>query len=146
MPDILDPFERALERASESPFWTLKAVPLVSAQLSVLIPLRDQDLLFTPEGRPEPILTPELIHRYSDLVSLKWLAFTLQQSNEAGELKRTTYDARRARTYRPVPLDALGAYLAGYTIDLDDEMHDFPIAHYNLHTGIGDLILKLMKS
>lgn len=135
----------ALERSDESPFWSQKVIPLAHAILSVTVPLRDQGLLFDPEGNPVQTLTPEQVLRWCDLVSLKTLAFILQQSNETGTLVRTRHAAEDAERYAAVDLSDLGSYLGGYMIDLEDETADFPIAHYNLHIGIADVLAKLMQ-
>jgi hypothetical protein len=135
----------SLEHANESPFWAQKVLPLAHAVLSVLVPLRDQGLLFDPEGDPQASLTPALLLRWCDLVSLKTLAFTLQKSNEAGRLMRTSYGSSDAEAFIPVDLTDLGTYLSGYMVNLENEALDFPIAHYNLHTGIAGVLEKLMK-
>lgn len=145
MPTITSALQSSLDHANESPFWALKVMPLATAVLSVLVPLRDQRLLFNPEGVPQEELTPELVSRWCDLVSLKTLAFTLQKSNESGRLERTKYDAADAERYGTIDLAALGNYLGSYTVNLEDEALDFPIAHYNLHIGIADALAKLMK-
>ncbi len=141
---IIAVFETALKSSTESPIWTEKAIPLSEAVLSVLIPLREQQLLFTPEGKPEASLTPELFLRYCDLANLKWLAFTLQKSNDAARLERTKYTSDEAARYQPMDLDRLGSYLSRYTVNLEDEWQDFPIANYNLHIGVSDLLKKLI--
>lgn len=137
--------QAALERTDEAPFWALKTMPLAEALLSVLVPLREQHLLFTPEGDPQAELTPELLLAWSDLVSLKALAFTLQQSNDKGRLERTKYPEKEAGRYRAIDLSHLGRYLGGYTVNLENEALDFPIAHYNLHIGIAGALAKLMR-
>ena len=142
---IENALKAALRHTNESPFWSEKALPLAHAVLSVCVPLRDRGLLFDPEGNLQATLTPELVLRWCDLVSLKTLAFTLQKSNDAGTLLRTKLDETLARRYAPVDLSALGSYLSGYTVNLENEALDFPIAHYNLHTGIADVLQKLMK-
>jgi hypothetical protein len=142
---ILSVLEAALKTSNESPIWTEKVIPLSDAILSVLIPLRDQDLLISPEGVSEATLTPELFVRYCDLVNLKWLAFTLQQSNESGSLERTKLPTEKTTQYQEMDLSTLGAYLSLQTVNLEDEWLDFPIAHYNLHIGVGDLIKKLLS-
>lgn len=142
---IEDALKAALEHANESPFWSQKVLPLSHAILSVCVPLRDQHLLFDPEGNPQQTLTPQLLLRWCDLLSLKTLAFILQQSNEAGELVRTHYDRESAMRYKPIDLSTLGSYLSSYTVNLENESLDFPIAHYNLHTGIADVLSKLMR-
>ncbi len=141
---IVAALEAALQRSDESPFWRVKVTPLVRTLLSVLLPLRDQRLLFTPEGKPETELTPELMLRWCDLVSLRHLAFTLQRSNQSGRLERTRHDAGSAAAYRSVDLEQLGSYLSSYSVDLRNEFADFPITHYNLHVGIADALRKLL--
>lgn len=142
---IENALKAALERTDETPFWKEKSLPLAHAILSVALPLRDQGLLFDPEGNPRTVLTPELVLRWCDLVSLKTLAFTLQKSNDAGQLLRTKLETEQSKRYRPVDLSALGSYLSGYAVNLENEALDFPIAHYNLHTGIAGVLQKLMK-
>ncbi len=141
---IISVLETALKSSNESPIWVEKAIPLSNAILSVLIPLREQNLLFTPEGDPQESLNRELFIRYCDLANLKWLAFTLQKSNDKGTLERTKYSAEQTAQYKMIELGELGSYLSGYTVNLEDEWQDFPIANYNLHIGVTDLIKKLI--
>lgn len=133
-----------LKTRNESPFWSDKVVPFTDAILSVLIPLRDQNLLFTPEGDPVDELRPELFFAWSDFVSLKTLAFTLAKSNEAGKLLRTKLDDEACQKYEAIALDDLGKYLSRYTVNLEDESLDFPIANYNLHQGVSNVIKSLL--
>lgn len=141
---ITEAMAAALKRSDEAPFWSEKALPLAHAALSVLVPLRDRHLLFTPEGKPASKLTPELLLRWCDLMCLKSLAFTLKKSNQRQILHGTKYDDTEASGYKAVDLDVLNAYLAGYSVDLHNEFADFPITHYNLHIGISDVIKKLL--
>ena len=141
---IVSVLEVALKSSNESPIWTEKVIPLSDAILSILIPLREQGLLVTPEGNPEDALTKELFLRYCDLVNLKWLAFTLQQSNDSGKLERTKRLTEQTDKYEETDLGILGGYLSLQTVNLEDEWLDFPIANYNLHIGVSDLIKKLL--
>lgn len=143
--DILAAMQGALERSDESPFWAEKVMPLGGALLSVLLPLRERGLLFDPEGVPHDNLTPELFLRWCDLMCLKHLAFTLQASNRSGTLKRTKYTPQKSAEYQAIDLETLGSYLNSYSVDLDNEFADFPITHYNLHTGIAGVIRNLLK-
>lgn len=142
--EIIQTIDAALKEADEAPFWAEKTIPFCRAILSVLLPLREQDLLFTPEGKPQTMMTPELFLRWCDLVSLKTLAFILQQSNSSGTLERTDYEQARCAAYAPIDLETLGSYLSSYMVDLENEYSDFPIAHYNLHTGITGVIKNLL--
>jgi hypothetical protein len=137
---ILASVSLALKNSNEAPFWAEKTVPFVNAVLSVLIPLREQNLLYTPEGRVSETLTPALFIKWCDLVSLKLLAFNIQESNAAATLLKTQYDSQKASQYEPIDLEVLGSYLSGYMINLEYKEQDFPIAHYNLHTGITTVI------
>lgn len=135
----------ALDRSDEAPFWQQKTLPFIEAVLSVLIPLREQKLLFDPEGNPQEELTPHLLLRWCDLLSLKTLAFILAKSNEEGKLIRTKISPEAARHYVPVDLEILEKYLSGYSVNLRDEWVDFPITNYNLHIGITSLITKILE-
>lgn len=139
---ILGAVSTALDRSDEAPFWRQKSLPFCEAVLSVLIPLRDQNLLFDPEGRAHAELSPKLFIRWCDLLSLKTLAFTLAKSNNEGKLLRTYIDTD---TYQPIDLEILGKYLSGYTVNLIDEWVDFPITNYNLHIGMTSLLTKILE-
>ncbi|MDP3465626.1 MAG: hypothetical protein Q8R86_07650 [Sulfuricurvum sp.] len=139
---ILAAVSATLERSDEAPFWAQKTLPYCKAILSVLIPLREQNLLFDPEGKAAGELTPELFLRWCDLMSLKTLAFTLAKSNNEGKLVRTKITST---VYHPVDLEILGTYLSSYTVNLIDENLDFPTRNYNLHIGITALIEKILK-
>ena len=141
---IVEIIDKELKTRNESPFWSDKVVPFSRAILSVLIPLRDSDLLFTPEGEYIDTLTPELFLDWSDFLSLKTLAFTLAHSNEANKLVRTKLDAKKCENYTPIDLSELGTYLSRYTVNLENESLDFPIANYNLHQGVSNVIKSLL--
>ena len=133
-----------LAKRNESPFWKDKVVPFSQAILSVLIPLRDQGLLFNPQGQKETFLTPELFLEWNDFVSLKTLAFTLQKSNEQGILLRTSLSEDAVKTYQEIDLKLLGDYLSKYSVNLEYENLDFPISNYNLHQGVSNVIKSLL--
>jgi len=141
---ILEVLETELATRNESPFWTDKVIPFSQAILSVLIPLRDANMLFNPTNNKIEELTPELFFEWSDFVSLKTLAFTIQKSNVAGELLRTNLDTSTCREYKEIDLKMLGDYLARYTVNLEDESLDFPISNYNLHQGVSNVIKSLL--
>ncbi len=119
-----------LEKRNEQEFWGQKVVPFSEAILSILIPLRDTNKLFDPEGVSVNELTPELFFKWSDFVSLKSLAFKIQKSNT--ELKTD------------IDLDILSDYLGSYNVNLNDELLDFPISSYNLHQGVSNVIKSLL--
>lgn len=133
-----------LKTRNESPFWADKVVPFSHAILSILVPLREKGILFNPENKPEEKLTPELFFEWQDFLSLKTLAFTIQKSNDSGKLERTQLDADTCAKYEKIDLTLLGDYLAHYTVNLEDELLDFPISNYNLHQGVSNVIKSLL--
>ena len=142
--DIVTVIANELEARNESPFWADKVAPFSRAILSVLVPLRENSLLFDAQGVAKKELTPELFLEWSDFVSLKTLAFTIQKSNSAGKLLRTSLDDAECERYEEIDLELLGAYLSRYSVNLEDEFLDFPIANYNLHQGVSSVIKSLL--
>ena len=142
--DITTALDITLQSRNESPFWTDKAIPFTKAVLSILIPLREQDLLFNPEGKYQETLSPELFLEWMDFVSLKMLAFTIQASNDISKLVRTSIDEQKCLTYKPIEIETLAAYLTNYNVNTLDEKLDFPIANYNVHQGVKNVIISLL--
>jgi len=142
--NIVNVITTELETRNESPFWAEKVEPFSTAILSVLVPLRDAGMLFDAQGNAVDKLSPELFLEWNDFVSLKMLAFTIQKSNAASELLRTNLDKEACKEYEEIDLKLLGDYLAHYTVNLEDELLDFPIAHYNLHQGVSNVIKSLL--
>ena len=141
--ELLKLYEEALENSEEEDFWKEKILPYIDAVLSVLFPLRDQKLLFTPEGRVVEKIDKEFFYRWSDLVCLRTMAFILEESNSKGELVRTSY---KDASYKKIDLQILGEYLNSYRVNLTDEDNlDFPVANYNLHTGMLTTIKTLIS-
>ncbi len=48
--EILEVLEDKLRKSEEPEFWKEKILPFTEAILSILIPLKEQNLLFNPEG------------------------------------------------------------------------------------------------
>jgi len=141
---IVNTIETELKTRNESPFWADKVVPFSRAILSILVPLREQNLLFTPEGTKTEELTPKLFLEWMDFMSLKGLAFTIQKSNAADTLLRTSIGEDECAKYEVIDLSYLGDYLAKYSVNLTDENLDFPISNYNLHQGVKNVINTLL--
>ena len=123
--EILENIEEKLKKSDEADFWKEKIIPYSEAILSVLLPLKEQNLLFSPEGKIVNSLDSELFYRWSDLVCLKTLAFTIQQSNEQNKLLRTDY---KNVDYKTIDLEKLGIYLSSNKVNLvDEDSLDFTI-------------------
>lgn len=129
---IVEVITTELKKRNESPIWAEKVPPFTSAILSILIPLRDRGILFDPQEKPQEILTPELFLEWSDFVSLKMLMFKIARENGVGE------------RFDGIATDELASYLSRYSVNLEDEMQDFPIANYNLHQGVSNVIKSLL--
>ena len=141
--EIVSLLEEAVIKRNESPLWREKVAPFSSAILSVLLPLAHQGLLFNPEGSKEEKLTLELFLRWCDFVSLKMLYFTLKQSNDAKELQRTKLEKEAVKNYQSIDLEELENYLLLNNVNTKNEVYDFPIATYNLHLGVANVIKSL---
>ena len=140
--EIISTFVAALEKSDEAPFWKEKITPFIDAILSVLLPLNKQKLLFTPEGKKAEKLDIELFLKWCDLISLRTIAFILEESNEKKTLVRTDY---KVSEYTLIDLEILASYLNSYRVNLSDESNlDFPVSNYNLHIGMITVIKKLM--
>lgn len=137
--------QEALDASQESDFWKKSLIPATKTILATLLSLQSQGLLFTPEGKPLKQLTLTELLRWYDLVSLKSLAFILDQSNQAQKLLRTTYTEEQAARFTPLSLEALSAHLIQYSIALDDELADFPNRFYVQHQELGHIVNRLMK-
>jgi len=120
--EILNILDAELQKRNESPIWREKVVPFTQAILSILIPLRDEKRLFDPEGKDVDELTPELFFAWSDFVSLKMLFFKVQN----------------------VDKKVLKDYLYKNGVDIENESLDFPIATYNLHQGVSNVIKSIL--
>lgn len=141
--EILENIEEKLKKSDEADFWKEKILPFCEATLSVLIPLKEQNLLFTPEGKIVMSLDSLLFYRWSDLVCLKTLAFIIEQSNEQNKLVRTEY---KNVEYKTINLEKLGVYLSSNKINLvDEDSLDFPLSIYNIHQGMITVIKNLFK-
>lgn len=141
--EILDILDEKLKQSDEPDFWKEKTVPYAKAVLSVLFPLKEQNLLFNPEGKIIENLDSELFFRWADLVCLRTLAFIIEQSNNSQQLSRTEY---KDVIYKAIDLEILGSYLSSNRINLTDEDNlDFPMATYNFHTAMTTIIKNLLS-
>ncbi len=141
--EILEILKDRLEKSDEADFWKEKIIPYTDAILSILIPLKEQDLLFNPEGKILNELDSNLFFRWSDLVCLRILYFIIKQSNEKNKLQRTEH---KDKDYKEIDIEKLETYLLSNRINVTDEdILDFPISTYNLHIGVNSIIKNLLK-
>ncbi|MBU0925665.1 hypothetical protein KKG81_12315 [bacterium] len=141
--EILEVLEDKLKKSEEPEFWKEKILPFTESILCVLLPLKEQNLLFNPEGEIVNTIDSELFYRWSDLVCLKTLAFIIQESNEKNTLVRTDY---KSVDYKVINLEKLGVYLSSNRVNIiDEDSLDFPLSVYNLHQGMVTIIKNLLK-
>jgi hypothetical protein len=141
--EILEVLEDKLKKSEEPDFWKEKILPFTESILCVLLPLKEQNLLFNPEGEIVNTIDSELFYRWSDLVCLKTLAFIIQESNEQNTLVRTDY---KNVDYKVINLEKLGVYLSSNRVNIiDEDSLDFPLSVYNLHQGMVTIIKNLLK-
>ena len=141
--EILEVLKDKLKKSEEPDFWKEKIIPFTEAILSVLLPLKEQNILFNPEGQIVNTIDSELFFRWSDLVCLKTLAFVIQESNEKNELVRTDY---KNVEYKVINLEKLGVYLSSNRVNIiDEDSLDFPMSIYNLHQGMVTIIKNLLN-
>ena len=141
--EIIKVLEDKLKNSEEPDFWKEKIIPFTEAILSVLLPLKEQNILFNPEGQIVNTIDSELFFRWSDLVCLKTLAFVIQESNEKNELVRTDY---KNVEYKVINLEKLGVYLSSDRVNIiDEDSLDFPMSIYNLHQGMVTIIKNLLN-
>ena len=141
--EIIKVLEDKLKNSEEPDFWKEKIIPFTEAILSVLLPLKEQNILFNPEGQIVEEINSELFYRWTDLVCLKTLAFILQESNEKNTLVRTDYNNVK---YSYIDLEKLGTYLSSNRVNIiDEDSLDFPMSIYNLHKGMITIIKNLLN-
>ena len=141
--EIIKVLEDKLKNSEEPDLWKEKIIPFTEAILSVLLPLKEQNILFNPEGQIVNTIDSELFFRCSDLVCLKTLAFVLQESNEKNTLVRTDYNNVK---YSYIDLEKLGTYLSSNRVNIiDEDSLDFPMSIYNLHQGMITIIKNLLN-
>ncbi len=140
---FLNNLKQNLDAAHDSPFWKEKLMPAVITILDVLQLLDKQGLLINPEGKKVDSFTLDDLKRWFDLVSLKSLLFTLDESNIAGQLKRSKLSADETKNYQSISIDNLAKHLHQYGISLKDELDDFPNRFYVQHMELGNMLQRL---
>lgn len=142
--EVLRVLAEKLNNSDEADFWKEKIIPYVRIILTLLFPLKEEKLLFTPEGEKVDILDSELFFRWADLVCLRVLYFIIKQSNEENQLLRTKY---QNKNYKFINVEEVENYLLQNRINITNEdTLDFPVATYNLHIGINSIIKNLFNN
>lgn len=121
--EITDIIGNMLDTSGDNAFWSGRAITAMKALLSILVPLRDMGLLWTPDNKKAPILTFSVLNEWlGDLQSLKTLYFTIKRSNEVGFLdKLDVFSEEEAQKYKPIDYKRLQNYLASVYLNIHDE-------------------------
>lgn len=80
--EISDIIGNMLEQGGDNAFWSGRALAMMKGLLSVLIPLKDNNLLFTPDGKRVDLLTFSLLQEWIADINLKKLYFTVKVANK----------------------------------------------------------------
>ena len=121
--EITDIIGNMLDTSGDNAFWSGRAITAMKALLSILVPLRDMGLLWTPDNKKAPILTFSVLNEWlGDLQSLKTLYFTIKRSNELGYLdKLDVFTEEEVNRYKPIDYKRLQNYLASVYLNIHDE-------------------------
>jgi hypothetical protein len=118
--DVIDIIGTMLDTSGDNAFWSGRALIMMKGLLSLLIPLRDADLLFDPQGNKVNVLTFSEIMRWIDLQNLKELYFTIRESNDLGYLDVDGMTSEEKKRYPDsgVSIDRLEGYLTSVYVDI----------------------------
>jgi len=119
--EISDIIGNMLDTSGENGFWAGRALTMMKALLSILVPLRDMDLLFDPKGNHQPILTLSLLVKWIDLTNLKNLYWIIRESNELGYLDIDTFNQNEKERYTPIDYERLESYLTSVYVDIHNK-------------------------
>lgn len=142
---FLQHLEDKLQQSHEAKFWQVESLKAASIVLTVLHNLQQQNLLFTPEGKPHDTLTLDFLLSWFDLVSLKTLIFTLDESNTKNTLVNTKIEGSKTSAYSPIDVTDFANYLQTFSIDLNEPLADFPSRFYVKHNEYAHVIRRAMK-
>jgi len=122
--EITDIIGNMLDTSGDNAFWSGRALTMMKALLSILIPLRDKDILFDPKFNKKDILTLDLLVKWIDLQNLKTLYFLIKRSNDLGYLDIDGWPQEWKKRYEPINIDRLESYLTSVYLDIHDEDAD----------------------
>lgn len=83
--EISDIIGNMLDQSGDNAFWAGRALAMMKGLLSVLIPLKNAGLLFTPDGEKVEILTFSLLQEWISANNLKKLYYTIKVSNQIAQ-------------------------------------------------------------
>lgn len=80
--EITDIIGNMLDTGGDNSFWSGRALAMMKGLLSILVPLRDNGLMFDPTGKKVDVLTFSFLGKWIDMQNLKMLYFTIKEANK----------------------------------------------------------------
>ncbi len=116
--EIIDVIGNMLETGGDNAFWAGRALSMMKGLLSLLVPLRDREMLYDPgsstspkDCKIEPIFTFKVLNKFLDLEALRNLYFYIKDLN-SGVVNKSGWE------YTDV--SRMEAYLASCSVPLSD--------------------------
>jgi len=122
--EISDIIGNMLEQGGDNAFWSGRALSMMKGLLSILIPLKDAGLLFTPDGEKAEILTFSLLQKWIADVNIKRLFFTVKVANK---IINSTYRyySNGINTFEEEPMQYLHGSNSKGEISDEDEGYEY---------------------
>jgi hypothetical protein len=127
--EVSDIIGNMLETEGDNAFWAGRALAMMKGLLSVVVPLRDMELLFDAKGNKVNVLTFDLLNNLIDLTNLKELYYIIREANgeEPGDEVKIrderilkAYDDEDIKKYRKIDISRLEAYLSSVYVSIHD--------------------------
>lgn len=119
--EITDIIGNLLEQGGDNAFWSGRALSMMKGLLSILVVLKDNNLLFTPNGEKSEILTFTLLQKWIDDKNLKKLYFTIKVANQIINRKyRFLEDEDSDKIFEEKPLEYIHGWINDNEINESD--------------------------
>lgn len=114
--EIIDVIGNMLETGGDNAFWAGRALSMMKGLLSLLVPLRDRNMLYDPgsaktpaECKIEYIFTFKVLNKFLDLEAMRNLYFYIKEMN-----------AKMSNSWEYVDCSRMEAYMASCSVPLSD--------------------------
>lgn len=114
--EIIDVIGNMLETGGDNAFWAGRALSMMKGLLSLLVPLRDKNMLYDPGSskdpgscKIEPIFTFKVLNKFLDLEAMRNLYFYIKDLN-----------VKNSSDWDYVDVSRMEAYLASCSVPLSD--------------------------
>lgn len=114
--EIIDVIGNMLETGGDNAFWAGRALSMMKGLLSLLVPLRDRNMLYDPgsaktpaECKIEHIFTFKVLNKFLDLEAMRNLYFYIKELN-----------SKMSNDWEYVDVSRMEAYMASCSVPLSD--------------------------